>query len=240
MDWAVTVLKVGSTYPDLERELKDYDDWIVAGLGLPEDCTRIVDVRSGDPLPHPRGTAAVVVSGAHEMVTDRAEWSVRSGAWLRELVTRSVPLLCICYGHQLLAHVLGGEVGNNPRGWEAGVVSIRRRPAAESDPIFHVLPERFSAYSTHAQSVLGLPEDAVLLASSDRDPHQAFRVGPCAWGVQFHPEFSAEATRHYIVEQREDLEREGQDVRELLAAVRPVDGHRVLTRFGQLVLETLG
>ena len=75
--------------------------------------------------------AAVVVTGAHDMVPEHALWSETASAWLRELVGRQVPTLGICYGHQLLAHALGGEVGYHPRGSEVGTVSVTLLPAGQ-------------------------------------------------------------------------------------------------------------
>src|SRR3546814_6485680 len=93
------------------------------------------------------------------------------------------------YGHQLLAHALGGEVGDNPNGRKMGTVAVDLLPAAADDPLFTGLPDRFLAQATHQQSVLRAPEGATVLARSDHDDCHAFRWGEAAWGVQFHPEF---------------------------------------------------
>ena len=58
------------------------------------------------------------------MVSEREPWSERAAEWLREVAQRGIPLLGICYGHQLLAHALGGRVGANPQGREIGTVEV--------------------------------------------------------------------------------------------------------------------
>ena len=132
------------------------------------------------------------------MVTERRDWSERSAAWLRDAAQAGMPLFGICYGHQLLAHALGGEVGDNPAGREMGTIGLELHPHAEHDPLFAGLPAQFAAQATHLQTVLRAPEGATVLARSSQDDCHAFRWGDRAWGVQFHPEFSATHMRGYV------------------------------------------
>jgi GMP synthase (glutamine-hydrolysing) len=132
------------------------------------------------------------------MVTDRAPWSEALAAWLREAVAAQIPVLGICYGHQLLAHALGGEVEYHPGGIELGTVPVRVTGHAVDDALFGGMPEVFPAQAVHRQSVRRLPPGAVLLAENEFEPHHAYRVGSAAWGVQFHPEFSPLAIASYI------------------------------------------
>jgi GMP synthase (glutamine-hydrolysing) len=170
------------------------------------------------------------------MVTDREPWSALTATYLLELIARDVPLLGVCYGHQLLADALGGRVENNPRGRSVGSFSLTLHPEAKNDVLFSVLPDGPVLHVRHRQSVVRLPEGAVCLAASPRDPHHAFRVGKRAWGVQFHPEFDAAIAREYIVARREIIEAEGEDPEALLAAVQESDAGRVLLRrFADLV-----
>jgi GMP synthase (glutamine-hydrolysing) len=194
----LVIFKVGSTYPDIAAELGDFEHWIASGLHGDAPPVVVVDPRAGDTLPEAAQVAGVIVTGSHSMVTDREPWSEQVADWLRGAVAAEVPVLGICYGHQLLAHALGGEVDNHPQGVELGTVEVERTAAADGDPLFATLPQRFAAQSAHRQSVRRLPEGAVLLAGNAFEPHHAYRVGQRAWGVQFHPEFSAAATAAYV------------------------------------------
>ena len=194
----LVIFKVGSTYPDIAAELGDFEHWIAAGLPASTLHVKVVDPRAGDALPATEAVAGVIVTGSHSMVTDREPWSEQVAEWLRAAVAAELPLLGMCYGHQLLAHALGGEVANHPQGIELGTVEVARTEAAHGDPLFDALPARFAAQSAHRQSVRRLPAGAVLLAGNDFEPHHAYRVGERAWGVQFHPEFSAAATAAYV------------------------------------------
>ncbi|HYD78239.1 MAG TPA: glutamine amidotransferase [Paucimonas sp.] len=194
----LVIFKVGNAVGNLAAELGDFEDWIVDAIGPTAVAIEIVDPRRGDALPRIAELGGAIVTGSGAMVTDRAPWSEELARWLRGAVAAQVPVLGICYGHQLLAHALGGEVGYHPGGIEIGTVTVERLPAAREDTLFGHLPDRFPAQAVHRQSVLRLPPGAVPLAGNGFEPHHAFRAGASAWGVQFHPEFGAEAMRRYI------------------------------------------
>ena len=166
------------------------------------------------------------------MVTDDLPWSLGCEHWLRELVERDVPVLGVCYGHQLLARAFGGEVGFNSRGDEVGTTAVALTEAGRHDPLFGGLPDELIVQNSHRQSVLSLPPDARLLASNDHDVHQAFAIGKRAWGMQFHPEFDADIMRGYLEDRSEGLQERGVDTAKLHAATRDSDhGTRVLRNF---------
>ena len=104
----------------------------------------------------------------------------------------------VCYGHQLLAHALGGKVGYNPTGSELGTQTVELLPPAAGDQLLDGLPASFPAQMLHAQTVLQPPPGAAVLARSDQDPHQMFRVGPNVFSTQFHPEFGPDFVRAHL------------------------------------------
>ena len=230
------VVKCGGTLPALRARRGDYEDWILAGMGIARERARIAEVSEGADLPAPAELQAAVLTGSSAMVSERAPWSERTAEWLRDAVAAGLPVLGICYGHQLLAHALGGRVARNPRGREIGSVEVEALPAARGDALLGALPVRLTVQATHVESVLELPPGARLLAVSRGDPHHAFSAGARAWGVQFHPEFDAEVIRGYLEARREILGREGLDAAALLAGVRESeDGRALLRRFAELV-----
>jgi GMP synthase (glutamine-hydrolysing) len=135
----------------------------------------------------------------------------------------------------LLAHAFGGEVGYNPRGRHAGTAQVTTTAEARSDALFSVLPEQLLVQVSHSQSVLSLPEGALLLAHTARDPFHAFRLGERTWAVQFHPEFDQEVSRRYIALRRDKILAEGLDPDALMAGVRESEhGARLLARFAEI------
>jgi len=232
----ILLFKMGSTLSSLKAWKGDFEDWIIAGMGLTREEVTVVDVTLGGPLPPLDGHGAIVITGSHAMVTERRDWSERAAGWLREAVSRDLHVLGICYGHQLLAHALGGKVGNNPKGREFGTVEVALEQRAGEDRLLGGLPSRIRVHVGHTQSVLRLPEGAVRLASNSWDGNQAFRIGSTAWGVQFHPEFDAEIMREYITHYRVLLSAEGQDTDRILYGVSDtIFGVQRLHRFARVL-----
>lgn len=235
----VVIVKTGEPSPAVIERLGSFEAWILRGMGVPSHSTEVVTVFHDAELPAPDAVGGVVITGSAAMVPDLLPWSERTASWLRRVVATGLPVLGICYGHQLLAHALGGRVGDNPKGREIGTVRVRLLPAAETDPLFSGMPNELLVQATHLQSVLELPGGAVPLGESEGDPHHAFRFGSQAWGVQFHPEFDAGIMRTYLAERHDLLVREGLDPEALSERVAdPGHGTALLRAFADLVRPT--
>jgi GMP synthase (glutamine-hydrolysing) len=229
------IVKTGGARPELALE-GDFEGWIAVGMGLAPAAVDVVAVDAGEALPPPGAPSGIVVTGSSALVSEREPWSERTAEWLARAVEADVPILGICYGHQLLAHALGGAVGANPRGREIGTVQVRVLAAGRTDPLLGTLGDEAPAHATHVESVLALPPGAVRLAESDLDPVQAARFGARAWGVQFHPEFDVDAIRAYLASRSEAKRAEGLDPEQGLARVRETPaGPRLLRRFAELL-----
>lgn len=227
------ILETGQPIDTLRRH-GSFGHWIRVAAGLHGREVRKCRVSAGEELPEAADYAGVLISGSAAMVSDREPWSERSADWLRDAAEAGKPLFGICYGHQLLAHALGGEVNYNPRGREMGTVPLRMHAGARGDALFDNLPDHMPVQATHRQTVLRPPPAATVLASSDKDDCQAFRWRDNVWGVQFHPEFSTAMMRNYICARRDALDHEGTPHRNLLKSVRPApQARRILKRFVQ-------
>jgi GMP synthase (glutamine-hydrolysing) len=148
-------------------------------------------------------------------------------AYIRQVIEAKTPLLGICFGHQIMAQALGGNVRPNPRGREIGTVEVTK---LAHDPLFEGLPETFLANSTHVDTVVELPPGATVVASTALEPHAALAFGALARGVQFHPEIDRNVMRGYVDVRRQRLHDEGLDVDAILARTSETPLARELLR----------
>lgn len=148
-------------------------------------------------LPADTAFDGVIVTGSRSSAYVEEAWIVTLCDVIESFVAADVPLLGVCFGHQALAHALGGTVESMGE-YELGYREVRQ---VADDPLFESVPDRFLAFQTHSDTVTQLPDGATRLAENDRGL-QAFRYGS-AVGVQFHPEYDAETARD--VTQRKDL-----------------------------------
>jgi GMP synthase-like glutamine amidotransferase len=158
----------------------------------------VVKLHAGESLPAGLDGYDALISLGGEMGAyddDIASWLPATRRLLATAVADAVPTLGICLGAQLLAVATGGVVAAGADGPEIGAYLAAKRDAAEADPLFDPLPMTPDVMHYHYDVVSTLPPGAVLLLSSPGYPHQAFRVGSAAWGLQFHIEPSAEDLR---------------------------------------------
>ena len=118
------IVKTGTTLPHILEMRGDFDDWIAARLAWSAEL-QVVEVYESEAspraLPDPESVAGIVVTGSGAMVSHREPWSEATAAWLALAAQTDTPCLGICYGHQLLAHALGGSVGPTPGGREMSI-----------------------------------------------------------------------------------------------------------------------
>ena len=202
------IIKCGSTFDSIKNDFKDFEHWIIDKFENKDKNIVIINAQENEKLPILTKNDAVILTGSHSMVTHEESWSLEVEKWLPKLIDEEVPLLAICYGHQLLAKSLGGVSGYHENGIEIGSVDINLEENAKDDEIFSKLQNSFKAHTIHSQTVIKLPKNATRLAFNNHDKNHAFRVGNCAWGVQFHPEFDENIMNLYIKEvaKKKDLE----------------------------------
>jgi GMP synthase-like glutamine amidotransferase len=189
---AATALVIENDPTDDARRL---GQWLTeAGLEL-----RVLRPYAGDVLPDDlAGYAALVVLGGYQSPypapdgTPGAAWFPALEGLLRKAVRYRVPTLAICLGAQLLATAHAGTVERSAAGPEIGPTVVGKRDAADGDPLFRYVPMIPDVLQWHVDEITELPQNATLLAASTRYPHQAFRLGDRAWGLQFHIECDAD------------------------------------------------
>ena len=166
-----------------------WGEWLAAeGVGL-----EVVHSYAAQELPT---TAALrtydgllVLGGAMGPLDDaECPWLPHTRDLLASAVRDGLPTFGICLGAELLVVACGGSVRRGATGPELGVLRNDPTPEAAQDPVLSSLPPGAPVLQWHWEEMDRLPPGAVLLATSPAYRHQAFRLGPAAWGVQGHPE----------------------------------------------------
>ena len=174
----------------LERPFTGHAGAVLRGAGV---VLEERDIRRGDPLPGLAEVDGILSLGGEQSVLDidREPGLAAEAALLRAAVEDGVPVLGVCLGGQLLAHALGGHVRRRPRRLVAWV-PLETLEAAHDDPLLGALPDGAAGLHFNEDGV-ELPPGAVELLRGPGHGAEAFRVGPSAWGVQFHAEVDAQA-----------------------------------------------
>jgi GMP synthase-like glutamine amidotransferase len=191
----IGILETGEVHPDLRDRHGDYPAMFEALLGAVDPSLSFTTVRvvAGEMPASPGEADAWLVTGSRHGVYDGLPWIEPLKAFLRACVAARVPVVGICFGHQILAEALGGRVVKSDRGWSLGVqdYELTARPGWMAG-----LPDRFAVRALHQDQVVTLPPGATVLA---RSPHCAFAAlaygdpeAPDAVSLQPHPEFGPE------------------------------------------------
>lgn len=175
----------------------EYEAFLQAGNLEPHELRRI-RLESG-PLPELDldEYSGIIIGGSPFNASDPTERKsavqLRAESELGELmdkvIRRDFPFFGACYGIGLLGSHLRGTV-DSTFAEPVGPVAVSVTDEGRADPIFAALEPRFDAFVGHKEACSRLPENAVLLASGEGCPVQAFRIGANVYATQFHPELT--------------------------------------------------
>jgi GMP synthase (glutamine-hydrolysing) len=235
----ILIVQTGSETSMVER-YGDHAAWFRRAFDGFADTTSLLRADLGERLDADTlfrsGARGVLVTGSPLSMTEPADWTLRLGEELLRAGSRGVPVLGVCFGHQLLCHAAGVKVVKNPRGLELGTVQVQLTEAGRRDPLF-AWAEGSTAevQATHSDAVYPVPAGATLLASNENTPVQAVRFSETVASVQFHPELDAQMMREMIQLEEKALRAAGLDPAALLSAVRESRGAKLLEAFAAQV-----
>jgi len=236
----IVILKTGETVPEARALSGDFDAIFQRALGENAGGYRILDPARGDILPPVASIAGILVTGSADSLLEDPGWMGEAGGWLLGASYLGVPVLGVCFGHQLLADAFGGVVERAPKGRESGTVEVRLSPAGLADPLFEGISEILVVHQAHSDAVVVPPVEATTFASNDHTACQAFGIGDHVRGVQFHPEFDAALSSAYVEARvdkiRQSARERGEDEAAALEQVRASvrespDGARILSNW---------
>ncbi len=172
-------------YPDMFRRMFD-----LTGAAFDYDTVRAHD---GAPLPDPAGLEAILITGSAAGVYDDLPWLEPLRQFIRSAYAARTPTIGICFGHQIMADALGGDVRKSEKGWGLGrhVYGVRRRPA-----LLGTAPDALAVACSHQDQVIAPPADADVILASEFTPNAGllYRNG-AAISLQPHPEFDDDYAR---------------------------------------------
>lgn len=169
-----------------------------------------------DTLPAVGDYDAYLITGGKYSVFEDLDWQHRFLDFVGQIIETKVPLIGICYGHQAIAHVIGGTVERSNKGYGVGLMPVNVvadtawSKASASAVMLHAM---------HQDQVTAVPEGADIFLSSDFCPISGFSYGPAVLAIQQHPDFTPALNQDLIEKRRERI---GEDTAN--AAIATLDG----------------
>lgn len=198
------LIQCGHINPDLAQLHGDYPHLFGSLLGSLAATLEVFDVQVQEPPPVD-SCDGWLVSGSPDSTYDPLPWIPPVEDFLRAVVGAQAPLVAICFGHQLLAQALGGQVARAPEGWGVGV---HRYELTGPVPSWMDSPPPSCSVrlvASHQDQVVRLPAGAEVVARTEHCRAAAYTLGPSALAIQPHPEFTAGLSEALIRVRRERI-----------------------------------
>jgi len=184
----ITILETGLVSPK-NRELHgSYPQMFEQMIGAADASVTFntVSIPAGEPLPDIEGLEAILITGSPAGVYDPFDWIAPLEGFVRTAHEKKVPMVGVCFGHQLIAQALGGTVRKSEKGWGLGRHVYDVAPGNGLVEGAHV-----ALACSHQDQVITPPAGTKTILSSDFTPHAGLLYeGGTTLSVQPHPEFS--------------------------------------------------
>lgn len=182
------ILKADAVLPHLATRFGEYPDMFqrVLSAADPSLTYQTYDVEHGSLPASLDECDGWLITGSRRSVYEQVPWIERLGELTRELVAQRRKLVAVCFGHQMVAHVMGGQTARAPHGWTVGVQEHRIDAPFPWDPG----TQSVRMIHTHQDQVMELPPGATRVGGNALVPNGLYRIGDHVMSFQGHPEFA--------------------------------------------------
>ncbi len=196
---------------------------------------QIIDVLNGQKIPDPDDLEAAVVTGSAASVYQNLEWMKPLKAFIRSAHNSNLPLLGICFGHQIIADALGGVVEKSDKGWGLGAHTYQVK---NINGYTKNLPGELTVPASHQDQVISAPKAAKVFLSSGFTPNAGLIYdNGTTLSVQPHPEFSGAYASSLAAIRRNNPISENQVDSAIASLKGPLDNDQVATMLAGFFLE---
>ncbi len=225
----LTILQVGRTPPAMVKDFAPYHEMFAAmfcAVGA-SFTYQIIDILNGQKVPDPNDLEAAVVTGSAASVYDNLEWMKPLRAFIRSAHNINLPMLGICFGHQMIAAALGGKVEKSEKGWGLGRHLYKVK---HNNSFTQNLPAEIAVPASHQDQVIAAPRAAKVFLASQFTPNAGLIYdNGTTLSVQPHPEFSVAYASALAGVRRNNPLSENQVDKAIESLRQPLDNNHVAT-----------
>ena len=185
------ILKADNVRSELVRQFGEYPDMFREVLveADPDIELRTYEVMLGEYPEDIHEVDGYIITGSKASAYDAAAWILKLGQFIRQLHQEKKKLVGICFGHQMVAHFLGGRTEKSDKGWGVGIhQSIFTDKASD----YGKKGNTFSLVCSHEDQIIKPAPHSVILAKSDFCPYSMLQIEDHILTLQGHPEFKPE------------------------------------------------
>lgn len=137
---------------------------------------------------------AWLITGSKHGAYERLDWIIALENFIRQVYKQQVPIVGVCFGHQILAKALGGKVEKFSGGWKVGFENLRIQEKKK----------QVSVLSFYQDQVVEIPNEAKVIGVTDFCKYAMLKYKDAALSIQQHPEFTPEFVRE-LIDEKQDI-----------------------------------